>query len=93
MWFSSHVLPFEYDEAAKAPMWEAFLQQIFEGDVERITLLQEWFGYCLTPDTSQQKAMIFYGEPRAGKTTVANVLIAMVSSTSRLNLQSRRCCV
>lgn len=58
--------------------WLAFLDSIWGEDRESIDLLQMWFGYCLTPDTSQQKMLWFLGPPRAGKGTVVRVLRAML---------------
>ena len=61
---------FDYDpEAPKPENWLAFLDQIYEGDVEQITLLQEFYGYLLMPSTNMdlQKAGMFIGPPRSGK--------------------------
>ena len=41
-----------------------------------IQLLQEWFGYCLLPDTSQQKILAINGPLRSGKSTITRVLRA-----------------
>lgn len=88
MWFSAQCLPFSYEPEATCPEWLAFLEDVFSGDQERIALLQEWFGYCLTPDVSQHKALNLYGPPRAGKGTAAGVLVALLgeanASTVRL---------
>ena len=37
-------------------------------------MLQEWFGYCLTADTRQQKILMLIGPKRSGKGTIARVL-------------------
>ena len=79
-WCSTVCLPFAYDPSAKCPIWEKFLSEIFEGDHERISLIQEFFGYCLSSDTSLQKAMILVGKPRSGKGTIQRVLGAVVGS-------------
>src|SRR5262249_5049606 len=44
-WFCGYCLPYAYDPGADCPGWEAFLRDTFEGDAERILLLQSWFGY------------------------------------------------
>ena len=41
---------------------------------EAIDTLQEFFGYCLTADTRQQKAFALIGPKRSGKGTIARVL-------------------
>ena len=40
--------------------------------------LQEWFGYSLVADTSQQKMLLIVGPPRSGKGTIARVLTQLV---------------
>jgi P4 family phage/plasmid primase-like protien len=71
---SLYALPFDFDPVAKCPQWLDFLGQVFEGDEDRIRLLQEWFGYCLTPDVSLQKFMVLLGLPRSGKGTTSSIL-------------------
>ena len=43
-------------------------------DPAKIMLLQEWFGYNLIPDNSQEKFMMLLGPTRAGKGTVMDIL-------------------
>src|SRR5262249_25365409 len=69
-WFSPVCLPYPFDAAAPCPRWEAALRLSLEGDPERMTLLQEWFGYLLRRDTDQQKFMILTGEGGNGKSVV-----------------------
>ena len=69
-WVSTVCLPYDYDQGATCPQWLNFLNEIFEMDAQRIELLQEWFGYCLLPDTSHQKLLVKLGPPRAGKGTI-----------------------
>lgn len=58
--------------------WLAFLDDIFGDDQQSWQLLQDWFGYCLTPDTCQQKALFIVGPKRSGKGTIARVLTALL---------------
>lgn len=55
-----------------------FLAQLWPEDPGSIELLQEWFGYCLTYDTSQQKILLVVGPKRSGKGTIARVLRGVV---------------
>ena len=48
--------------------------------MESLDLLQEWFGYCLTGDTSQQKMMLMVGPKRSGKGTIARVLTRLIGN-------------
>lgn len=71
----------EFDHNPKAPMpknWHKFLHQLFDGDLAALSLLQEWFGYCLTGDTSQQKMLLIIGPKRSGKGTIARVLTQLI---------------
>ena len=68
--FTLNSLPYDYDPNAACPVWLQALGQIFPGDPLSIMLLQEWFGYNMTADTSQEKMMVFIGRPGAGKGTV-----------------------
>jgi len=59
-------------------MWLKFLREAFPDDQESIDALQQWFGYLLTQDTTQQKALICVGPKRCGKGTIARVLRALL---------------
>jgi len=76
--FLSSTLPYNYNPSAKCPEWLAFVNQVFEGDDERIDLLQEWFGYNLVPTDFLESLMIFHGTGRSGKGTTQEVLQAVL---------------
>jgi putative DNA primase/helicase len=58
--------------------WLHFLDQLWPDDPPSIALLQEWFGYCLTLDTRQQKMLLIVGPRRSGKGTIGRVLSQLV---------------
>lgn len=77
--FATAALDFDFDPAAARPeCWLQFLDDLFGPDAESIGLLQEWCGYCLTADTSQQKALALIGPRRSGKGTIGRVLTSLV---------------
>ena len=77
--FTTAALDFDYDRNAATPVaWTGFLKQLFGDDAESIDLLQDWFGYCLTPDTSQQKMLLIVGPRRSGKGTIGRVLRELI---------------
>ena len=88
-WFSPVALDYEYDPKCECPKWLAFLDRCLENDQERIALLQEWFGYCHTHDTTQQKAMFWEGDGANGKTVAALTLAKVVGpeNTSSVPLE------
>ncbi|OAI56434.1 hypothetical protein AYO47_09020, partial [Planctomyces sp. SCGC AG-212-M04] len=77
--FTMSALDFDPDLGVAVPtVWLSFLQQLFGSDIEAIEALQEWFGYCLVADTSQQKMLLIIGPRRSGKGTIARVLTHLV---------------
>jgi putative DNA primase/helicase len=89
-WVSTACLPYNFDPNATCENWLSFLHEVFENGGQRIALLQEWFGYCPLPDTSQHKVLCKVGPPRAGKGTTDGVLDAVVGedNTTAYDLHS-----
>jgi len=80
-YFSPAALSYGFDIKATAPVaWLAFLESLWPDDPESIATLQEWFGYCLTPDTSHQKILMLIGPKRSGKGTIARVLGGLIGT-------------
>jgi putative DNA primase/helicase len=78
-YFSLNALNYDYVPSPPKPQaWLTFLGQLWPDDPEAGPLLQEWFGYCLTPDTRQQKMLLIIGPKRSGKGTIARVLRALI---------------
>ncbi len=73
--FSVNALEFAFDAAAPEPIqFLRFLDTLWPDEPEPIALLQEWFGYQLTPDTRYQKMLVIVGPPRSGKGTIIRIL-------------------
>ncbi|WP_321377046.1 phage/plasmid primase, P4 family [Trichococcus shcherbakoviae] len=85
-WFSTVSLPYDFDPEAICPKWEAFLEHNLEFDPERIKLLQEWAGYCLLPDTGEQKFLLNEGEGANGKSVFAAGLTALLGDDNVSNV-------
>jgi len=77
-WFSPVSLEFSFDADADCPRWLEFLQEMLQGNVELICLLQMWFGYCLVPDTSLHKALMLVGDGGNGKSVILAMQIALL---------------
>jgi putative DNA primase/helicase len=83
LFFNTAAIGCSYEPSASAPSsWLKFLADSFSGDGQRISALQEIFGYMLTPDVSQQKIFMLLGPPRSGKGTIARVLTALIGRES-----------
>lgn len=81
--FTINALDFDYDPDPEPPeRWVKFLEQLFGDDLESVDLLQEWMGYCLTSDTSQQKMLLLVGPRRSGKGTIGRVLTRLVGAAN-----------
>jgi len=71
---STTQLQVEYKADSTCPQWLKTLDEIFEGDQEKITLLQEFFGLCLTSETKFEKALFLLGEGANGKSVILYIL-------------------
>ncbi|HRQ73989.1 MAG TPA: phage/plasmid primase, P4 family [Phycisphaerales bacterium] len=81
--FTINALDFDYDPDPEPPeRWIKFLEQLWGDDLESVELLQEWLGYCLTADTSQQKMLLLVGPRRSGKGTIGRVLTRLVGAAN-----------
>ncbi len=79
--FTINALDFDYDPNPEPPeRWIKFLDQLFGDDLESVELLQEWMGYCLTGDTSQQKMLLLVGPRRSGKGTIGRIITRLVGA-------------
>lgn len=66
----------EYYVHAKPDKWISFLGEAMSEESQII--LQEWFGYCLTNDTSLQKMLLLVGDRGTGKGTAIEVLRRLI---------------
>lgn len=73
-YFTTNLLPYNYNPQAPCGCWLSFLHEVFEGDGERIALLQEWLGYLLSSSYRFHKIMLLLGPPRSGKGTIGRIL-------------------
>ena len=80
--FGLSATSYSFISGASCLKWCGFLDQIWGVDSEQSKILQEWFGYCLLPDTSQQKILAIIGSPRSGKSTIARVLTELLGRTN-----------
>lgn len=93
-YYSAIQLPFEYDPNADCLRFKKFLDEVFEGDIERIRKAIEWLGYCVTAETKAQKALLIFGNGGNGKGVYTDVLIALngkanVSNVALSDLEDR----
>ena len=81
--FSPTVLNYGFKADPPRPdAWLQFLADVWPDDPESIRALQQWFGYLLTADTSQQKILLLIGPKRSGKGTIVRTLREMIGQTN-----------
>jgi putative DNA primase/helicase len=79
--YNTWSLPYDYDPDAPEPAeWLAFLGKLWPDEPESIDFLQEYTGYLLSGDTSQEKVCLLTGPRRGGKGTICRVLIALMGA-------------
>lgn len=83
--YSTLRMPYKYCPG-ECKLWIKTLDEIFEFDKEKISTLQEFFGYCLTKDTRKEKALLLIGESRTGKSTILHVLNYMIGQSNCSNV-------
>ncbi|WP_108672468.1 DNA primase family protein [Peribacillus acanthi] len=93
-YYSINQLNYQYIPSEKCPRFEKFLKEIFEGDMERVQLVQEMMGYLWLKEVKIQKAFIFIGKGSNGKSVLAKTLKNLlgdhnVSSVGLRKLQDR----
>lgn len=69
-----------YDREAKAPQWETFIEEIFDGDTGLISYFQRALGYSLTGLTKEQALFICHGNGANGKSTALNTISRVMGS-------------
>jgi putative DNA primase/helicase len=72
------VTPCHYDPEAKAPRWDRFLEEIFDGNKNLIGFLQRALGYALTGTTREHVLIILHGVGSNGKTTLCETVAAVL---------------
>lgn len=73
--FITRLVPINYDPEAKAPRFQKFLKEIYNGNRDLIGYTQRAAGYSLTADTREQCLFICYGDAGSnGKTILLRLL-------------------
>lgn len=62
-----------YEPMAECHRWKKFLEET-ELDSSTIDRIQEWFGYCLVPETRMQRALFLVGPGGNGKSVILETL-------------------
>ena len=70
----TRIVPVDYDEGAACPLWERFLDRIFDRNAELIAFVQRAVGYSLTGLNTEQVLFLAVGTGANGKSTFLEIL-------------------
>lgn len=85
----SHQTVAEYSDNVDAPLWEKFLNQIFNNDEELIHYVQKAIGYSFTGSVDEQYLFILNGRGRNGKSVFSNVVSDVAGNYAKqMNVQT-----
>lgn len=65
------------------PLWRRFLEDITEGDAEKIAYLQRIAGYCLTGSTQEHAFFFLHGHGANGKSVFVNTIAAALGEYAK----------
>ena len=85
----SHQTVCEYSDNVDAPLWNKFLNQIFNNDQELIHYVQKAIGYSFTGSVDEQCLFILNGRGRNGKSVFSNVVSDVAGNYAKqMNVQT-----
>lgn len=65
-------------EHGEPTLWIKFLTEAMNGDLEMVTFLQRWVGYCLTGDTREHALAFGHGDGGNGKGVFMNTITGIL---------------
>lgn len=79
----------EYSDNVDAPLWNQFLNQIFDNDEELIHYVQKAVGYSFTGSVEEQAMFLLLGNGRNGKSVFINTIRNIAGSYAKqMNVDS-----
>jgi putative DNA primase/helicase len=88
--YRTSIIPVEYDNKAKAPRFEEFLHEIFDGDDdanEKTLVVMEALGYTLIPSCHLEMFFMLIGGGANGKSVLLTVLKELIGTKSTTAVQ------
>ena len=89
----TRIVNIEYNPSTHCPKFVAFITWAMRCDLELVSYLHRFIGYCLTGKTSEQILNFWYGLGGNGKSTLMNVmqwLLGDYASTADTSLIMKR---
>lgn len=85
-YYSTIRIPYIYDTEIKCELWLKTLDEILQGNKDKISSFQEFVGYCLLPETNQKKALLLLGESNSGKSTLLFIVKDLLGAENVSNV-------
>ena len=79
--FLTYCLPFAYNEAATAPLFEKYLNRVLP-DISSQQVLQEFIGYIFIRHLKLEKAFILLGSGQNGKSVMFEIISALLGTAN-----------
>jgi len=89
LFFTVNAFPVQFDPRARSKEWYRMVERNLiddPADVSKLNLVQEFFGYCLLPESKLQKFFILTGEGRNGKSAVLMGFSTMIGDANVANV-------
>lgn len=75
--YLNYKLNYDFDENAKSPIWDKFLDEMLPCKNQQL-LLHQFIGYSFTNNLKLEKALFLYGEGGNGKSVVQEVITKLL---------------
>ena len=86
----SKIANVSYDPNIKSELWLRFINEVMQGDTEKLEYLQKAIGYGITADTTLETCFILYGATtRNGKSTLVETIMHMLGGSSGYAMQMK----
>jgi putative DNA primase/helicase len=88
--FTTNLLPYNYDASAKCPRFHRYLDEVFLGDQETISFIQEAVGYAFHKSIPKPAIFFLIGSGSNGKSVFINTLTNLIGeeNTCSISLNS-----
>ena len=88
--YATNIFNINFKKDAKYNRWSQFVYEIFEKDedkYDKVALLQEFLGYCLTQDVSFQIALLLLGNGSNGKSIIIQIMELILGRENYSNIE------
>lgn len=85
-YYTHNYLTYDYVPKTISELWTKFLVEVTNGNIDLITLLQQWCGYLLLPTLKYQKFLLCVGDGANGKGVFFDTIAAALGKGNVSNV-------